>query len=115
MYPNLKNGEMLFIKKFDLKYNYNDIVIIKKKDKTIIKRIVGLPKDSIKIDNYLYINGEKRDDIYIENPGDIKNEILLNENEFFVLGDNIQHSIDSRFNEIGIISKNEIIGKIINK
>lgn len=115
MYPTLKNGEMLFIKKFDLKYNYNDIVIIKKKDKTIIKRIVGLPKDSIKIDNYLYINGEKRDDIYIENPGDIKNEILLNENEFFVLGDNIQHSIDSRFNEIGIISKNEIIGKIINK
>ena len=77
MYPNLKNGEMLFIKKFDLKYNYNDIVIIKKKDKTIIKRIVGLPKDSIKIDNYLYINGEKRDDIYIENPGDIKNEILF--------------------------------------
>ena len=116
MSPTLKNGNMVFIKKFDLKFNYNDIVIIEKKDKTIIKRIVGLPNDSIKIDdNYLYINNEKKEDIYIEDAGNLKNEIVLKENEYFVLGDNLQHSIDSRFNEIGIISKNEIIGTIINK
>lgn len=115
MCPTLNNGDMVFIKKYDLKYNYNDIVIIKKKDKTIIKRIVGLPNDSIKIDNYLYVNGEKRENIFIEDAGNSKNEIILKENEYFVLGDNINNSIDSRFDEVGIILKNEIIGIIINK
>ena len=91
-----------------------DIVIIKKKDKTIIKRIVGLPKDKIKIDKYLYINGNIQDNRYIEDPGNLIDEITLKENEYFVLGDNIQHSIDSRFDQIGVILKNEIIGKIIN-
>ena len=45
----------------------------------------------------------------------MKNEIKLKSNEFFVLGDNTEHSIDSRFNEIGIIHKDEIIGKMIIK
>lgn len=114
MYSTLKDGDMVLVTKYDLKFNYNDIVIIKKKDKTIIKRIVGLPKDKIKIDKYLYINGNIQDNRYIEDPGNLIDEITLKENEYFVLGDNIQHSIDSRFDEIGVILKNEIIGKIIN-
>ena len=113
MSPTLKKDSMILIKKFDLSINYNDIVVIKKKNKTIIKRVVGLPNDSIKIDKYLYINGNKKDDSYIEEAGEIKKEILLRENEFFVLGDNIQNSIDSRFSEIGIIKKDEIIGQMI--
>lgn len=114
MHPTLKDGNIIVIKKFDLKFDYNDIVVIKKNDKTIVKRIVGLPGDLVKIDNYLYINNEKRHDMYIENVGDMENEILLNSDEYFVLGDNIPNSIDSRFNEIGIIKRKEIIGKMIN-
>lgn len=114
MYPTLKNRNIIFIKKFDLKIEYNDILVIKKNDKIIIKRVVGLPNDSINIDEYLFVNGQKNENLYIENAGDIKNEILLKDKEYFVLGDNINNSIDSRFDEIGIINEDEIIGKMIN-
>ena len=114
MYPTLKNGSIVLMKKYDLKINYNDIVVIKKEDKILIKRIVGLPKDSIYIDNYLFVNEKKFDNNIIEEKGNI-NDVFLKENEYFVLGDNRKDSIDSRFQEIGIINKNEIIGKVLFK
>ncbi len=114
MHPTLKNGNIIFIKKFNLNIEYNDILVIKKGDKIIIKRVVGLPNDKINIDQYLFVNGQKKENLYIENSGDIKSEVLLKDNEYFVLGDNINYSIDSRFKEIGIIYKDEIIGKMIN-
>ena len=114
MSPTLNHGDMVFINKLDSEFNYNDIIVIKKNNNTIIKRIVGLPNDTIKIDSYLYVNGNKKDNLYIENAGNMKNGVSLRENEYFVLGDNLQHSIDSRFDEIGIILRDEIIGKVIN-
>lgn len=113
MYPTVKSGSIVFMKKYNLELNYNDIVVIKKNDKIIIKRLVGLPNDTIKIDNYLYVNGRQFDNLLTENSGDSTDEITLKKDEYFVLGDNRNESIDSRYNEIGIINKNEIIGKII--
>ena len=49
----------------------------------------------------------------LKKSGIASNEITLSTNEYFVLGDNRQNSIDSRFEEIGEISKQEIIGKIV--
>ena len=115
MFPTLKNGNIVIMKKYDLKLNYNDIVVIKKNDKIIIKRLVGLPNDSIYIDNYLFVNGEKFDDLFTENSENIENEITLKENQYYVLGDNRQHSIDSRDEEIGIINQEEILGILIFK
>ena len=115
MIPTLKDKQIAIIKKFDLNLKYNDIIVAKKNGKIIIKRLVGLPKDSVEIKDYLYINGEKFDDYYTPR-GEIKNKkIILSNDEYFVLGDNREHSIDSRFSEIGIIKKEEIIGKIIIK
>lgn len=113
MEPTLKEQQMLVIKKYNLKLDRNDIVVIKKNSKIVIKRIIGIPKDKIKINGYVYINGEKFDEKHTENPGNAKDEIALKENEFFVLGDNRQNSIDSRFDEIGIIKEDEIIGKAL--
>lgn len=115
MEPALKDGQIALMKKFNLKLNYNDIIVIKKNNKIIIKRLVGMPNDKIKIDNYLFLNGKKVDDLYTEYSGIANDEITLNTNEYFVLGDNRQNSIDSRTEEIGIILKEEIIGKIIFK
>jgi len=115
MFPTLKNGEVVCIQKFNLNLEHNDIIVIRKNGKIIIKRLIGMPNDTIRIDKYVYINGEKNDNLYIQNSGNISNEICLKENEYFVLGDNRQNSIDSRFDEIGIIYKNEIIGKVILK
>ncbi|MBR2704766.1 MAG: signal peptidase I [Clostridia bacterium] len=116
MVPTLKNGQVLIAKKFDLQIKRNDIVVVKKDGKVIIKRAVGIPNDRINIlDGYLYVNGEKFDDRYIQDSGNIKDEITLKSNEYFILGDNRNASIDSRFDEIGIITKKNIIGKIIFK
>ena len=115
MNPTLKNRDIVCIKKFNLDLKHNDIIVIKKNGKTIIKRLVGLPGDLLKIDNYLYVNGQKNDNLFIQDYGDIKSEIYLNDNEYFALGDNRQNSIDSRFEEIGLIHKEEIIGKIVLK
>ena len=113
MEPTLTNGKIVVMKKYNLDLKHNDIVVIRKNGKIIIKRLVGLPKDSIKIDEYLYVNGIKNDNLYTKDSGEIQNEIVLKEKEYFVLGDNRQNSIDSRFREIGIIYESEIIGKIM--
>ncbi len=113
MEPTLKQGSIKLIKKWNLKIEHNDIVVIKKNNRIIIKRIVAIPYDTVEIDDYLYINNERYDDLIIQDGGIASNEIILNENEYFVLGDNRQNSIDSRFHEIGIIKKEEIIGKLL--
>ncbi len=113
MYPTLKDKQIVLMKKYNLNLKQNDIVVIKKNKNVIIKRLIGLPNDSIVLDEYVYINGNKYDDEVIENYGDMPREIELKYNEYYVLGDNKNNSIDSRFNEIGIISRDEIVGKII--
>ena len=109
MEPTLHDKEMILIKKYNLDINYNDIVIVKKNNKIIIKRVVGIPNDTIEINHYLYRNGQKIDDYYIND--DKKINVTLKEDEYFILGDNRNESIDSRSEEIGIINKNNIIGK----
>ena len=81
-----------------------------------IKRVIGLPGETIEILNgYIYINGEKLEEEIEVEPMNIaglaKEELTLEENEFFVLGDNRNSSEDSRFANIGIIVKSDIIGK----
>ncbi len=81
----------------------------------VIKRIVGLPGDHVEInDGIVYINGEALDEPYTENtPTKGQSDITLNENEYFVLGDNRDDSYDSR--DIGSINKKALIGKVIAK
>ena len=81
-----------------------------------IKRVIGLPGETVEIINgAVYINGEKlREEIEVEAmrvAGLAEDAIVLGENEFFVLGDNRNYSEDSRFANIGIIVKDDIIGK----
>lgn len=81
-----------------------------------IKRVIGLPGETIEIiKGYIYINGEKLEEEIKVEPMNIaglaEEEIILEENEFFVLGDNRNSSEDSRFANIGTIVKSDIIGK----
>ncbi|MBQ3104880.1 MAG: signal peptidase I [Lachnospiraceae bacterium] len=82
-----------------------------------IKRIIGLPGETVRIDREgnIYIDGEMLTEGYgkevILNPGIAEEEILLGEDEFFVLGDNRNHSADSRESNVGNIRREDIVGR----
>ena len=122
MYSTLEDGDVLILNKFKYRFfdiKRGDIISLENDDtKYLIKRVIGLPGDSISIkDNTLYINGE----VYIENyleEGLVYDDFELTslgydvipDDMYFVLGDNRADSVDSR--EIGLISKDDVIGKI---
>ena len=81
-----------------------------------IKRIVGLPGDTVQIkEGYLYINGERSTEDYglerMDSAGIAAEEIELGEDEYFVLGDNRNASSDSRNPSVGVLKRDEIIGR----
>ena len=84
-----------------------------------IKRIIGMPGETVQIDfnGSIYINGEVLDEHFgketIQNPGNAINPIVLGEDEYFVLGDNRNDSLDSRFTDVGKIKRDELVGKAV--
>lgn len=114
MSPTYKDKSIVLESKIITNIKRNDVVVIKKNNLKIVKRIIGIPNDKMVVKNgYIYINEIKYNNLYISDPGILINEVILGKDEYFVLGDNIDNSIDSRFSEIGIIKKEEIKGKII--
>ena len=97
-----------------------DIVVIypdNQKDKRWIKRIIGMPGETVRIDEEgnIYIDGEILDEHYgkevIHNPGLAAEEIQLADDEYFVMGDNRNNSTDSRSPTVGEIKRRDIIGR----
>lgn len=95
-----------------------DVICFKsyKQKELLIKRVIGLPGENVRIlAGKIYINGEVIDDVpgldRIENPGLAANDIILGPDEYFVIGDNREESIDSRYVEIGNIREKDILGK----
>ena len=123
MEPTLQNEDNLIVDK--LTYRFHDpqrfdIIVFpfKYKPKTYyIKRIIGLPGETVMIDETgkIYINGEVLDESYgkevIRNPGRAYESITLGQDEYFVLGDNRNDSSDSRVEEVGNIKRSDIIGR----
>lgn len=81
-----------------------------------IKRIIGLPGETVQvIDGDVYINGEMLDENYglevMDDPGIAAEPITLGEDEYFVLGDNRNHSSDSRDPSVGVLHRDDIMGR----
>lgn len=123
MESTLYAGDSIIINKFAYRISDPkrfDVIVFKQSGKEHsfynVKRIIGLPGETILIkDGHIYINGEILEEtINVEemvNYGLAAEEITLEENEYFVLGDNRNNSEDSRFASIGNITRDEIIGK----
>lgn len=81
-----------------------------------IKRVIGLPGEMIQIkEGAVYINGNKLEDPYatvpMEDAGLAAEEIILAKDEYFVLGDNRNNSVDSRKAEVGVVHADDISGR----
>jgi signal peptidase I len=123
MEPTLVEQDKIIINKAAYRFSKPkryDVVVFKQTNKEHsylnIKRIVGLPGETIQISGgSVFINGTVlAEPIPVEamvNSGLAEEEITLDENEYFVLGDNRNNSEDSRFANIGNILADDIIGK----
>ncbi len=101
-------------KRGDVIVAQSDLPLNKWFNKAIIKRVIGLPGDTINIsDGAVYINGDKYHESYIkDNYTPINGEWTVPEQSLFVMGDNRYHSNDSRFQEVGYIDYSDIKGKV---
>lgn len=112
MYPTLQDKEFMILNKIALKDGINrfDIVVVKTSNTNIIKRVIALPGESVMYkDNKLYINGKVVEDNYSKTPTEDFDNIVLKEDEYFVMGDNREVSKDSRI--IGPVNIKNIKGK----
>lgn len=123
MEPTFENGDYLIID--EISYRLRDpqrgeVVVFRypqNPNQLFIKRIIGLPGETIEVKNDIITISKDEDNIVLNESsylfrnivttGDMK--ISLNEDEYFVMGDNRPFSYDSR--RFGILSKKEIIGK----
>ncbi len=119
MMPTLQDGNQLVIEKVSNTFQRYDIIVFpypQDPNKLYIKRIIGLPNEEINIKNgAVWVDGqplnEPIDFEEIQSLGDQEYPLHIPENTFFVMGDNRNKSIDSRYIDVGFINKNEIKGK----
>ncbi|MBR6256529.1 MAG: signal peptidase I [Lachnospiraceae bacterium] len=123
MEHTLSDGDSLIVDK--ISYRFRDpkrfeVIVFPfeyKEETYYIKRIIGLPGETVRIDEngVIYINGEVLNESYgietIQDPGTAINEITLGEGQYFVMGDNRNHSSDSRTPSVGLIERKNIIGR----
>lgn len=123
MRPAVLDGDIVLVNRmiYDAsKPKRGDIIVFKpngnENARSYIKRIIGLPGETVQIkDGEIYIGGEKLEEKYettaIEDAGTASEEITLDGDEYFVLGDNRRNSEDSRMADIGNVKRSEIEGK----
>ncbi|MCL2564702.1 MAG: signal peptidase I [Defluviitaleaceae bacterium] len=122
MAPTLNNGDRVIINRIAMRLEspvYGDIVAFPypaNPDDKHIKRVIGLPGDYIDVyDNRIFINGElfldgfSLDGVFLS--GDMTFPLIVGEDEYFMLGDNRSNSKDSRFASVGLIKRENMIGR----
>lgn len=126
MYDTLEDGDNLWINKIGYRFKDPerfDIVVFPYQDSEVyyIKRIIGLPGDWVRIDQEgtIYINNEPLEEDYgyeVIEPsmiGRADHNLVLGEDEYFVMGDNRNNSKDSRFEDVGNIKRDQLVGKAV--
>lgn len=124
MYPTLSDGDHLIVDKISYRFTDPgrfDIVVFPfqyQEDTYYIKRIIGLPGETVQIyDGLIYINGKVLKESYgyeeIRNPGLASEAITLGQDEYFVLGDNRNNSADSREPSVGCVKRDSLIGRAL--
>ena len=117
MEPTLSNGDIVLLMK-TTRFERGDLCAFTWNNKLLVKRVVGLPGDWIEIDTdgTVYLNGDKLDEPYVQQTAlgecDLEFPFQVPQEQYFVIGDMRESSIDSRNSLIGCIPKDQIVGKV---
>ena len=120
MEPSLKDGDIVLLVKTN-RLNTGELCAFYYSNKILIKRIIGTPGDYLWInpDGTVYLNGQELQEPYLEEKAlgecDVEFPYHVPENNYFLMGDHRETSIDSRSSVIGCIAEDQIIGKILCK
>lgn len=118
MTPTLQDGDILVTYHTD-SISQGDLCCVSWQNKTLLKRVIGLPGDIISIepDGSIYVNQTLLDEPYVIEKSmgdcDISFPFEVPDNKIFILGDNRTLSVDSRNTDIGCIGKEQIIGRVL--
>ena len=123
MEPKLSSDDNLIVDKISYRFHDPerfDIVVFPfryEENTFYIKRVIGLPGETIRIDEMgnILIDGNILEESYgkevIQNPGRAYEEIVLADDEYFLMGDNRNNSTDSRDPSVGNVRRDEIVGR----
>lgn len=123
MEDTLHNGDRLILTHFNYTPQRGDVVVLNSRglNETIIKRVIAVEGDTISIDfvnGVVTLNGEELKEDYIKEPtyfqeGRAIENLTIGKGQVFVMGDNRNHSTDSRAEIVGVIDTEDILGKAI--
>ena len=120
MVPAYHNLQLVILDKHTDDYTYGDVIAFRCEglNAVLVKRIVACPGDSVIIrEGILYVNGEVStifpSDCQFDYAGIAETEMELDTEQYFVIGDNIGESKDSRYQEVGRVDEMTILGEII--
>ena len=123
MEPKLSSEDNLIVDKISYRFHDPerfDIVVFPfryEENTFYIKRVIGLPGETVRIDEKgnILINGEILEESYgkevIQSPGRAYEDIVLADDEYFLMGDNRNNSTDSRDPSVGNVRRDEIVGR----
>ncbi|MGM9592835.1 MAG: signal peptidase I [Candidatus Onthomonas sp.] len=128
MYPTLYDGDLVLAWRLNYEPETGDVVIVHKEtdiiQETIVKRVIAAGGQTVELDydqNAVYVDGVRLEEDYINleeaDPMEVRGDVVsidVPEGSIFVMGDNRNHSTDSRFTvELGIVDEGYIIGKAL--
>ncbi|MCQ2449060.1 MAG: signal peptidase I [Clostridia bacterium] len=121
MESTLHGGEKVIITNVGYEPQRGDVVVVyRENDKPIIKRVIAVAGETVEIrpDGNVYVDGSKLEERYLDDsvrtdPKELKSPLTVEPGKIFVLGDNREVSLDSRYDVIGQVDVNNILGHAI--
>ena len=123
MLPTLQDGDRLLISNLGYTPKQGDIIVFapdNRSDPPLVKRVIATELQTVDIDfaeGIVYVDGVPLDEPYVNEltfeTGNVEFPALVPYNSVFVMGDNRNHSRDSRFSSVGMVDNRTILGKVL--